>query len=227
MRFFRRRSNGFSPVLLIFGAMGTFMACMMFAIGVPMSFMRAREVSNLPQPAPAVLVDMPAGTTVVISARIPRDTPTIQGLALYKVEEKLTGTPSAEFPESTPEDRQWQWVDGTQSLQMELSDGRFIDVQFPRSVGMQSVEETTTDQVNNGAVERQTKGYLPGQTVAIEGRWEGDDLLTANVVYGGSIDEFVEGTGRAPYQLALFSAICLIFSFAMLGGGAALRFLGR
>ena len=227
MRFLRRRrQGGGSTVFLIFGVIGLFMACGGLLVGVPAGFYRAREVRNLPQPTTAELEALPAGTTVLISAQLPTDVATTDGLALFYIEERLNATPSTNDESTSASDRDWVRVEGTERLTVVVGGGAQLTVQFSNNTSFGNTQEVEGG-VDDGELDRRTVGYLPGQTVALEGAWEGNDLFTAKTVYAGTVDDFVTSVGRSPFAILGFSLVCLMISFAFIGVGGAARFLRR
>ena len=217
---------GGSTVFLIFGVIGLFMACGGIVVGVPAGIVRARAVRNLPQPTTAELSTLPAGTTVLIPAQLPTDIATTDGLALYYIEERLNATVAAGDESTSAADRNWVRVEGTDRLDVMMSDGEWLTVQFSNNTSFGNTQEIE-GAMDDGELDRRTVGYLPGQTVALEGAWEGNDLFTAKTVYAGTVDDFVTSVGRSPFAILGFSLVCLLLSFVFIGVGGAARFLRR
>ena len=227
MRFFRRRrQGGASTAFLIFGVIGLFMGCSGILFGVPAGFIRAREVRNLPQPTAAELTNLPPGTTVILSAQIPSGAPATDGLALSYIEERLTGTPTPDNPDPSADDRDWMRIEGTESLVLVLSDGRELDTRFPTTTTFSNAQ-TEEIEIDGGLRDRKTVGYVPGQTLALEGNWEGNNAFTAKTVYAGTIDDFVTTVGRSPFAIFGFSLVCLLISFGLIGMAGVGRLLWR
>lgn len=228
MGFFRRRQpSGVSFLLLFFGVFGLCTGCGGLVFGVPAGFVRAGEVRRMEQPSSAELDSQISGSTIIIAAQIPSDSPATDGFALFYTEERLSGTPTADNPDPSLDDRDWMRTeDRTDRLVLVMNDSREITVQFPTTVSFINAQERETD-LDGGIRERTTRGYIPGQTLAIEGSWEGDNLLTAKTAYAGTVDEFVSYVGRTPYAVFGGSIFCLILSIAFLGFGGLLRLIRR
>lgn len=229
-RFFRRRSGGVSGLFLVLAVCGILSSCGGLVFGVPTSIMRAREVQGLPQPSAAEVSGLAAGTKAIFAAQIPADVATdeVNGLALFYVEERLTGTRTADEidnPDSSA--RNWQRVQPpADTIEIILIDGEVVSVGVPSSATFLN-SETIPDSATMEGMERRSVGYLPGQTVAIEGTWEGNARITADTFYRGSRADYVTQVRQAPGSILIFSILCGSISFALLIAGGVLRFLGR
>lgn len=225
-RLFRRRDTGISFLVLFFGACGLISSCTAVLFGVPLSISRSVDVSNLPQPTAAELVTLPGGTEVIITGQLPTNMDeSTQGLAVYYLETRplVRSTDSGEMVSSS-EGFERDSLNLTE-LPFLLSDGHELTVRLPQNVAFSNAERIETDPVDN--IEQRYVGFGRGQTITIEGRWEGNDRLTADTLYAGTAEDFVSGVQSAPFSFAIYSLICGVISLFLIVIGGVLRFLGR
>ncbi|MEM7112398.1 MAG: hypothetical protein AAF614_08195 [Chloroflexota bacterium] len=225
---FRRRRQGPSVIFFIFGGMGLFMACGLTMCGVPASFVNSREVASLDQPTAEEMVNLASGTEAIFAAQISPDAPTdAQGLAFAYVEER----PEDAFVENEEGERESQsrnWertVPPPQSVELVATNGRSVTVQLPQNITFMEAQRFEEGEPANAT--RRTLGYLPGQTLAIHGTWQGGNLILADTLFGGSQEAYVDAVRAMPGRLLLFGLICGGISLLLLGVGIAMRFVGR
>ncbi|MCB9433680.1 MAG: hypothetical protein H6668_17045 [Ardenticatenaceae bacterium] len=227
-RLFRRRRNGFSPVLLIFGILGIFMACGMTMCAVPASFMEGREVAGLDQPSGDELDALTPGTRALFAAQLsPEAAAGEQGLVLFYVEERpLKQTTDVDGnPMETVGDSWNRVTEPAGEMEMRADNGRLLTIQIPP--GTTFMEAQRYDEGDPGKETRRTTGYLPGQAVTVDGTWQGNGIITATKLFGGNPEGYVTAVRAAPGQMLIFGLICGGLSVLLLGAGVVLRFLGR
>jgi hypothetical protein len=217
--FGRRKRSKISPLFFILGGLMFLMACPMVIFGVPFSFMRSIELSALPHPEPTELYSMSAGTKVLAVAQVPRNMKTEpHGLALFYVEKRTKSSQNDSKNNST-------WLPETPpptQVDLQLTDGNIISVNLPSHTTFLNAErfEAPTNQL------RYT-GYRPGQTLAIEGNWEGNNLLTARTLYAGSPEDYQNYQANQPWFMLLAGIICGGVGIGLLIAGVFLKVLGR
>ncbi|MCA9979578.1 MAG: hypothetical protein KDD89_02050, partial [Anaerolineales bacterium] len=224
--FSRRRNNGISILFLLLGACGLISACTAVFLGVPLSIYRSVDVSSLPQPTAEELPSLPNGTDLIITGQLPLSLPeSTQGLAVYYLETRplVRSTDSGEMVSSS-DSFERDALNQTE-IPFLLSNGREVTVRLPQDVIFSNAERIKTDPVDN--IEQQYVGFGRGQTIALEGRWEGNDRLTAATLHAGTAEDFVSGVQSAPGMLFVYSLLCGGLSLAILVVGGILRFLGR
>lgn len=222
-----RRRNGISGVLLLFGAMGILMSFCTVAVGVPASFVRSREVKKLSHHTAADLDNLPSGSTGLFEAQIPADAAkNEQGLVLSYLEKRPLNTPSPESTNTTPSSSgSWQREgNGITEAQLLATDGRRLTVQLPANVSYMDAEEVT---VTGSTEEVRYTGFIAGQTLTVEGDWQGDDLLIAETIFAGNPGAYVEAVSKQPGQFLLYGLICGGISAFLLVIGSVLRFIGK
>ncbi len=102
-------------------------------------------------------------------------------------------------------------------------------VQFSAKTALlntQQFEPGDQEGSGDGGRERRYVGYLPGQTLTVEGTWEGNGLLTARSCYAGTPDDYKASLARQPWLMLLTGIICGGLGITLLGVGFALRLLG-
>lgn len=226
--FRRRRRQGPSVLLFIFGGMGLFMACGLTVFGVPASFMRSREVADLDQPTVEEMQALPPGTEAIFSAQVAPDAPTDeQGLAFAYVEERPEEAfVDGEDGERESQSRNWERVEPAPStVELVLANDRLLTVQLPQNVSFMEAQRFEEGESSNPT--RRTVGYLPGQTLAIHGTWQGGDLVLADTLFAGTREAYVAAVRAQPGQMLIFGFICGGISLLLLGLGLAMRVAGR
>ncbi len=223
-----RRRGGISVVLFIFGAMGLLGSCCSVTVGVPTSFMRSREVKGLSRYAAAELDSLPSGSTGLFEAQIPADAARgEQGLALSYLEQRPLSTPSSQTSEeqSSTSSTSWQRENvGITETQLLVGNGRRLTVQMPADVTFMNAEQIT---IEKGKDELRYTGFVAGQSLTLEGDWQGRDLLIAKTLFAGNPDAYVEAISKMPGQFFLYGLICGSISSFLLIIGGVLRFLGK
>ncbi len=227
----RRRQTGLSIFLFIFGIMGAIGGCGMVFIGVPFSLYQATQVATLPQPSPAELQGTSAGTVMLLAAQLPQMTvEETHGLALFYVETRTTtATPTTGTPESST--TQWEKTqDAPLSETMQLSDGTNLDVQISSAATFYNAEqiESTGESDGTTQTERRTVGYLPGQTLTLEGSWEGNNRFIAQNLYAGTPDAYVNFRSVSqPISTLMMGLFCGVIGIILIVVAGGLRITGR
>jgi hypothetical protein len=221
---FRRRKAGWSVVVLIFGCFACLSGLTATVMGAPLAWWRAREVARLPRPSVDNLETLPPGTDVLLTGWIPAsafDLNRPHSLVLYRVERAAetggTATPGASLTwalETPPQER----------IRFQLTEAEALTLQLPEDVTF--VNARTFEEAGEAGTLRYT-GYLPDQTLTVEGRWERPQLVTARTLYGGPPDAYVAHQRRQPGQLALGGAVCGGMGLVLLGVAAVLRLMGK
>ncbi|MGB0389605.1 MAG: hypothetical protein ACPGWR_32695, partial [Ardenticatenaceae bacterium] len=121
-------------------------------------------------------------------------------------------------------------------FEMLLEDGSSLSVQFsptlrqaqgaPSFLNAQSFETEEENGQPNRA-ERRYVGYLPGQTLTVEGRWEGNGLFTADASYAGRPDDYVEYLRTQIGASFLMGIMCGGIGLVLLLVGGFMRMIGR
>ncbi len=228
----RRRQRGESSALLMFGSFGLLMACAIVAIGVPSSIMRARAVANLPQYRAADLPALAVGSQGLFQARIPTDAPTnAHDLALAYLRRKLHPNnpifdePLAEGEQGPPRD--WVTVEQlpTETI-FELDDGTLVTILIPNNTLLDNAEAV---QYADAAeeFEYESRGYRPGQTITIEGFWDGNNTINAARLFNGTQAAYVTHTRGAIGGMAFGAFSCAGIALLMMLAGLYLRVRGR
>jgi hypothetical protein len=211
--------------LLIVGVAGLIFACLGAVVAGPLSMAEARRVRNLPRPEPAALVRLEPGTRALVMANAPNEVGHELGLSVYYVEYRKVppgGTPTP----SANADRAYQWQRmEVSTAPLMLAAGGDVQVRPALDASFRRAEQTT--QRWGYDRERRIVGYLPGQALAVDGAWQGNGLFVANVLYPGTIDEYVDEASRAPGRLIGGSIVCASLCGLALVAGVVLRILGR
>jgi len=115
-----------------------------------------------------------------------------------------------------------------QRTEILLTNGKPLSVQFSAKTNFLNAQQFEEGLEGSGDEkgERRYVGYLPGQTLAVEGAWEGNGLLTARSCYAGTPDEYAASLARQPWLMLLMGLICGGLGISLLGIGFALRLLG-
>lgn len=236
----RRRRAGLSVMLLVVGVLGCLCSLQFVVFGVPASWLRAREAAALPRPDPEELFKLLPGTRVLIAARLPPEGPAgAMGLALFYVEAREPRSASTQSSQergnsSDSSAASWQLEQAAPpQVELLLPNNAPLLVQIPRAASFlnaQRIEQTARESSASGESARREQryvGYLPGQTLAIEGTWEGERLLTADTFYAGTPEAYLDSLGSQPGQLLLMAVFCGVVGMLLFGVGAVLRLLGR
>jgi hypothetical protein len=209
---------------------------MTIALGAPTSWMRAREVAELPQPQPDELASLAPGTHILVSAQLPPDAPTSppHGLALFYEEERTRGTPTRQSGEDTPSSSgagNWERAAPPPAeVELLLSNDEPLDVQFAPNVQFmngQEIEGETQQQADGSQREQRYVGYLPGRALTLEGTWEGNNRFTADVSYAGAPADYVDYRASQPGMMLIYGLFCCVVSLALLGTGGVMWLMGR
>jgi len=219
---FPRRKAGLSVLFLIGGLFACFNTLVLGVLGVPFTFLKAREAAALPRPTADALQTLSPGTSALVTARLPLDMEAgPYGLGLYSVELSRSAAGEDSVSDDT-ETGLWkletpppQWVT------LLLDNGYDLRVQMPETVSF--LNANTFEEADT----RRYKGFLPGQTLTIEGTWEGDDLMTARALYAGSSDAYVSYLREQPGMSFVGSAFCGGVGIVLLCVALVLRFAGR
>ncbi len=226
----RRRHSGVSIFLLLMGVLACLSGCPMAVFGVPYSWRRSEEVKSLPRPEPAELRALSPGTSVLIAAQLPPDTPVgPYGLALFYTEYRQQGT-SESNKDETPSGSSSSWQieqPPPQRIEMSLEDGTPLSVQIPFKTSFLKAQRFEEEGLESSGTERRHVGYLPGQTLTIEGTWEGNDLLTARTLYAGTPDDYQGYLASQPGTVLLMGTVCGGLGMGLLVIWGVLRLLGR
>jgi hypothetical protein len=228
----RRRSSGLSILLLLMGALSCLMALPTIVLGPPWGWMRAREIASLARPSPSELDTLAPGVRVLVVSQIsPHTPPGPYGLALFYVEARQqdTATQDGKQNASTSPSSAWQIeIPPPQRTEFLLTNGKPLVVQFSAKTNFLNAHqfEESLEGLGDEKKERRYVGYLPGQTLAVEGTWEGNGLLTARSCYAGMPDEYAASLARQPWLMLLMGVICGGLGISLLGVGFGLRLLG-
>ena len=227
----RRRRPGVSILFLLIGLLGLLSSCAMLAFGIPSAFLRSKEVKALPRPDPSELRSLASGTSALVVARLDPEGPTDRhGLALFYVESRRTSGSSDGEEEDAEKSSSTLWqkaVPAPQKIEMFLEDETSLMVQFSATATFLNAERFEDQDLGSQGEERRTVGYLPGQTLTIEGTWEGDGLFTSRAVYAGGLDEYARYRASQPGTSLLQGLICGGIGVLLLGIAAILRIAGR
>lgn len=230
---FRRNRRGFSVVLLIFGIFGCVAGCPLALFGAPYSIIRSRQVAALPRPEPAQLRATAPGTSLLIAAQIAPDAPAdSHGLALAYVEARQIGG-QQDREAGTPGTGSSSWQieqPPPPTFEMQLLDGEPVTIQMtakPSFLNAQRIEARGESVETEPRTERRFVGYLPGQTLTVEGVWEGSNRITAGAFYSGTPDDYLNFlTYTQPAGALLMGLVCGLLGLVLVIGGGAMRVLG-
>ncbi len=200
----------------------------MAVFGVPYSWKRSREVQSLPRPEPAELRALSPGTSVLVVAQLLPDTPAgPYGLTLYYIEYRQK---SDSDKDGTPAGHSSSWQiekPPPQRVEMLLEDGTQLTVQIPFQTSFLKAQRFEEQDLEISGRERRHVGYLPGQALAVEGRWEGNDLLTVRTFYAGRPDDYLGYLASQPGTVLLMGTVCGGLGMGLLAIGGILRLIGR
>jgi len=214
-----RRGRNRSGVGCLFLAVGIFAALtsVVGLVSAPMSWMESRTVGRLPQPPAAELSSLARGTEMLMPAQLPLEDVTAgHGLVLFYSEAFVDGDAASEET-GWQREPQPQWLN-----EVRLDDGTILSIQLPVNAKLHNAT-TVDDPDENG---RRYVGYLPGQAVILRGSWEGDNLMTAEALYAGTIDDYQRYLSRQPGYAMLAGMLCGGISLIFLMVGGVLRFVG-
>lgn len=201
----------------------------MMLLSAPLSWLSARNVSALPQPQPADLAALPAGTRALITAQLPLNMPTDgSGLALFYVERQVPSTTSTSNPQATTVATEWQTVIPPPArLGMVLADGRALFVQIGPATRFLNAQQVAINGQNSVNSQQRAIGYQAGQVLTMQGTWEGNHLFTAVELYAGSPTDYLVYLRHIPGLGLAFGFICGGSGLFLLIVGAVLRFVGK
>lgn len=190
-----------------------------------LSWQNARQVAALPRPTPAELRALTPGTRAVVAARLPANAPTgPAGLALYYVERQAKDNKQTP-PPTTSSSSQWQLETPPPTrMDMVLEDETQLTVQISPQTSFwnnQTVELPDTQPLLRHV------GYLPGQTLAVDGTWEGNGLFTAQALYAGRIQDYVAYVESVPGNSFLIGLVCVGTALGLFLLGLIMRILGK
>ena len=213
-------------MLLIAGAIAAFIS-LGGLIGAPLTWLEARATRKLPQPSAEELATLAPGTEAIVGVQL-ADTPVSadHGLLLYSVERSEQGDGADEGSSSSSSSSSAAgWTLQTPpvaTIQGALLNGAPVTVQLhpnSRLLNAQTIVDSEEPALRY-------VGYRPGQALAVRGSWEGSARLTAEVLYAGTPQSYVEHVGRAPGFALLSGLACGALAVVFLFAGAALRFAG-
>lgn len=177
------------------------MAFPTIVFGPSYGWIRAREVASLAQPEPSELDTLAPGTRMLIVSQVPPDAPPgPHGLALFYVEARQqdNATQDGKQNASTNRSSAWKMETPPQRTEILLTNGKPLSVQFSAKTNFLNAQQFEEGLEGSGDEkgERRYVGYLPGQTLAVEGAWEGNGLLTVRSCYAGTPDEYAASLAR-------------------------------
>ncbi|RMF33894.1 MAG: hypothetical protein D6759_06435 [Chloroflexi bacterium] len=229
----RRRKAGISLLFLLGGLLGCLMGGMLIVFGTPVSWGRSRQVAALPRPEPAALPSLAPGTTILLSARLPEEAPTgPYGLALFYTERRVADpSPTGESGgKGASRSSQWRREPAEAlPIPVRLEDGTEVTVQvLPNATFLNAHRFEEGAEGGEASQEaRRYVGYLPGQSLTLEGTWEGEGRFTARTLYPGSPQDYVSYLSRLPIQTFIGGFICWGMSVVFLAVGLFLWLLGK
>jgi hypothetical protein len=146
------------------------------------------------------------------------------GLALFYVEYRQQNNPDGNEAEATrASSYSWQIEKPPpQKVELLLEDGTPLLVHIPFKTSFLQAQQFEEQEKG-----RRYIGYLPGQTLTVEGTWEGNDLLTAHAFYAGTPDDYRNFLAHQPGAVLLMGMVCGGLGLGLLGIGSVLRLLGR
>lgn len=219
-----RRWDGVSTLLIFFGLFALCTAVMTVFVGVPLSVREAVATRGLPLIAAAELNELAPGTRGLFVVQIPQDAPAdALGLVASRVDTRPLTRPDG----SQPLESDWQTAQGELHMLDVVvpGDGRgqIITLQVAPDTVRRDAQQLT-DQLE--ARELRHSGYLPGQTVTVDGIWSGNGLLTAKTIATSAPDAYVQQATFLPANLLVGGLVCGALALLMLVLGAVLRFVG-
>lgn len=209
-------------------------AALMAAIFVPANLANGWRSAALARPTPSELRKLPAGIKVLVAAQISASADAdeaTQGLALFYVERTESVGDSKIKRSRDPETKTVRERDVAAQFGLTLGDGAILQVRVPAQTTLSHPQRIRLredpSEVPGLRIERTYVGYLPGQSLTVEGIWEGDGL-TASEFFAGSIDDYVhEVQVIRPLQLLYTALCCAGLGVGMVVAGFAIRLLRR
>ncbi|MEM7029625.1 MAG: hypothetical protein AAF629_08670 [Chloroflexota bacterium] len=117
-----------------------------------------------------------------------------------------------------------------QSMDVSLLNGNTITLQFssrPSFLNGQQIRESSQSNEASSPDKRIT-GYLPGQTVTVEGSWEGDNRMIAQTLYAGTPDDYLNYLRfRQPGMMLMMAFFCGGVGLVLIIFSVGLRAAGR
>ena len=224
----RSRRRAGAGCFLLF--LGLFLGCsgIMTLMSAPLSWLRTQDITALPQPQFAELNNLPAGTQMVVTAQLPPDLPVdASGLAVFYVEGLASATVSIEHQPATTPAANWQIIEPPPlRIGMALANGQPLLVQIAPNARFLNAQQVALDGKDFANSQRRAVGYQAGQVLTLQGRWEGNGLLTATELYAGSSEEYLADLRRLPGLGLAVGLGCSGIGFFLCALGALLRFVG-
>lgn len=219
-----RRWNGVSTLLIFFGLFALCTAVMTVFVGVPLSVREAVATRGLPLIAASDLDTLAPGTRGLFVVQIPQDAPVdALGLVASRVETRPLTRPDG----SQPLESDWQ------TAQVEL---HTLEVIVPgdgrgQTIALQVAPDTVRRDAQQLADQQEAQelrhsGYLPGQTVTVDGTWSGSGLITAGTISTAAPETYVQQATFLPANLLVGGLVCGGLAVLMLVLGGILRFVG-
>lgn len=219
-----RRRGGTAGLLLFLGVFGLIGACMTVLVGVPLGVREAFAVRGLPVITAVDLDSMTPGERALFIVQLPEDAETD---ALGLVASQVEARPSTREDGTPATESDWAVVEnGLQQVSVVVvgNDGAGVTavVQLAPDTGRRSAQTLESQQ---GEEERRHSGYLPGQTVTIDGTWIGDGQITAGTISADAPDAYVQQVTTTPATMLLCGLLCGAIALLMLGLGVVMRFV--
>lgn len=113
-------------------------------------------------------------------------------------------------------------------VEMQLAGGKPLTVQIPANASFLNAQRIEATAVPDDAeAELRYTGYLPGQTLTIEGAWQGDQRLIAQTFYAGTADDYLNFlTYTQPGMALLMGTFCSGVGGLLLAVAGIMRVLG-
>ncbi|MCX6047524.1 MAG: hypothetical protein NT075_20665, partial [Chloroflexi bacterium] len=145
---------------LIFGCSGA-----MMLVSLPLSWLSAHDISALPQPQPAELAALPAGTRILITAQLPPNLPVdASGLTVFYVERLVADPPSMTNSQATTTAPEWQTIRPPPSrVGMALADRSALLVQIGPATRFLHAQQVALDGKELATSQQRAVGYQAGQ----------------------------------------------------------------
>ena len=231
----RRRRGGVAVLILLLGLFACVSSCGLTVIAAPAGLVRGIQAGRLPQSSPEELATLTPGSIILINAQIPREAPTAaHGLALFYEEARTFGktSESSETENTNASATDWRTTQAPpSSTTLNLSNGAELTVQIPANPSFLNAEIIDAPETRNedgSREEARAVGYLPGQTLTIEGTWEGENHLTGREFFAGSTDDYLYYLRfTQPGGILLMGLFCGSVGIILLIIGGGLRILGR
>ncbi|MCB0132801.1 MAG: hypothetical protein KDD78_18185 [Caldilineaceae bacterium] len=236
-----RRRDGIGCGLLVLGVLAGLMAAMT-AISAPLAWSDARQVRRLHQPSAAELTALAPGREILLTVTLASEQPALDTEYALFYQEQSVRVPDAESGTRTekvksppiPARVDVLLVDGT-PIQLQVASGTtFLNAQSVSRGNLPLALDDDADLAAEGAPpigtvvagSSRVVGYLPGQTLTVRGTWEGRDLLTAETLYAGALDDYLSYVARSPGVQLLMGLGCGGIALMLLLLGGILRFVG-